>query len=166
MLSSPPSCLIRTRGCSSLLENISIVGKVDFLLAKTLKNYDRFYTIVLVPKAPMLEIGLSFLVFGLLALVMVFLNSFLGPRKPNPAREKPFECGSPYLQTEIRPVRIPFFLIALFFLLLDVEAVFLFPLALAFREHGVVGFVALGSYILILAFGFAYAWKKGIFDWS
>lgn len=113
-----------------------------------------------------MELALSFLVFGFLALVMLFMNSLLGPRKPNPAREKPFECGSPYLQTGIRPVRVPFFMIALLFLLLDVEAVFLFPLALAFRGRGMAAFAALGSYILILALGFAYAWKKGIFDWS
>lgn len=114
----------------------------------------------------MLELALSFLVFGLLALVMIFMNSLLGPKKPNPAREKPFECGSPYLQLEIPPVRVPFFLVALLFLLLDVEAVFFFPLALAFRDHGIAGFAAIGSYILILALGFVYAWKKGIFDWS
>ncbi|MGA2360922.1 MAG: NADH-quinone oxidoreductase subunit A [Candidatus Aminicenantales bacterium] len=114
----------------------------------------------------MLELALSFLVFGLLALVMLFMNSLLGPKKPNPAREKPFECGSPYLQKDIHPVRIPFFLVALLFLLLDVEAVFLFPLALAFRGHGLAGFAAVASYVLILALGFVYAWKKGIFDWS
>jgi len=113
-----------------------------------------------------MELALSFLVFGLLALVMLFMNSLLGPRKPNPAREKPFECGSPYLQTGIPPVRVPFFMIALLFLLLDVEVVFLFPLALAFRGRGLAGFAALGSYIFVLALGFAYAWKKGIFDWS
>lgn len=114
----------------------------------------------------MLELALSFLVFGLLALVMLFMNSLLGPKRPNPAREKPFECGSPSLQAEIPPVRIPFFLVALLFLLLDVEAVFLFPMALAFRSHGLAGFAALASYILILALGFVYAWKKGLFDWS
>ena len=114
----------------------------------------------------MLELALSFLVFGLLALVMIFMNSLLGPKKPNPARERPFECGSPYLQTGIPPVRIPFFLVALLFLLLDVEAVFLFPLALAFRGHGLAGLAALAGYVLVLAAGFVYAWKKGIFDWS
>ena len=114
----------------------------------------------------MLELALSFIVFGLLALAMLFMNSLLGPKKSNPARERPFECGSPLLQEDIRPVRIPFFLVALLFLLLDVEAVFLFPMALAFRSHGLAGFAALGSYILILAAGFVYAWKKGLFDWT
>ena len=114
----------------------------------------------------MLALTLSFLIFGLLAVVMLFMNSLLGPKRPNPAREKPFECGSPALQAEIRPVRIPFFLVALLFLLLDVEAVFLFPLALAFRPHGLSALAAIASYIAILAVGFVYAWKKGIFTWS
>jgi NADH-quinone oxidoreductase subunit A len=114
----------------------------------------------------MLELALSFLVFGLLALVMIFMNSLLGPRRPNPERERPFECGSPYLRTGILPVRVPFILIALLFMLLDVEAVFFFPLALVFRDHGLGGLAAVGGYMLVLAAGFVYAWKKGIFDWS
>ncbi len=114
----------------------------------------------------MMALALSFLVFGLLALVMISLNALLGPRRPDPAREKPFECGSPYLQAGIPPVRVPFFLVALLFLLLDVEAAFLFPLALAFRGHGAAGLAAVSAYVLVLAAGFAYAWKKGIFDWS
>ncbi len=114
----------------------------------------------------MLALALSFLVFGLLALVMIFLNSLFGPRKPNPARERPFECGSPSLQTGIRPVRVPFIMIALLFLLLDVEVAFFFPLALVFRAHGPAALAALGGYLAILAVGFVYAWKEGIFDWS
>jgi NADH-quinone oxidoreductase subunit A len=114
----------------------------------------------------MLELTLSFAVFGLLAGVMIVINYLLGPRKPNPAREKPFECGSPPLQSEIGPVNIPFFLVALLFLLLDVEIAFFYPLALVFRGRGFGGLAALGSFILVLALGFAYAWKKGIFRWS
>jgi len=114
----------------------------------------------------MLELAIAFLVFGLLSGVMVLVNFVLGPRRPNPAREKPFECGSPPLQTGIGPVNIPFFLVALLFLLLDVEIVFFFPLALAFRGRGLGGFAALAGFVAVLAAGFAYAWKKGIFRWS
>jgi NADH-quinone oxidoreductase subunit A len=114
----------------------------------------------------MLELAIAFLVFGLLSVVMIFVNFVLGPRKPNPAREKPFECGSPPLQAGIGPVHIPFFLVALLFLLLDVEIVFFYPLALAFRGQGLGGFAALGGFVLVLALGFAYACKKGIFRWS
>ena len=114
----------------------------------------------------MIELAIAFLVFGLLSGMMVLINYVLGPRKPNPAREKPFECGSPPLQAAIGPVHIPFFLVALLFLLLDVEVVFFYPLALAFRGRGFGGFFALGAFLAILAVGFVYVWKKGIFRWS
>jgi NADH-quinone oxidoreductase subunit A len=114
----------------------------------------------------MLELVVAFLVFGLLSAVMVLVNFVLGPRRPNPAREKPFECGSPPLQSGIGPVNVPFFLVALVFLVLDVELVFFFPVALAFRERGLGGFAALGAFVLVLALGFVYAWKKGVFRWS
>jgi NADH-quinone oxidoreductase subunit A len=114
----------------------------------------------------MLELAIAFIVFGLLSAVMILMNFVLGPRKPNPAREKPFECGSPPLQASIGPVSIPFFLVALLFLLLDVEVAFFYPLALAFRERGWAGFAALGAFVFVLALGFVYAWKKGIFRWS
>src|SRR5512136_1513271 len=114
----------------------------------------------------MLELALAFLVFGLLSAVMILINFVLGPRRPNPAREKPFECGSPPLQASIGPVHIPFFLVALLFLLLDVEIVFFYPLALAFRSGGFGAFAAIGAFVLVLGLGFVYAWKKGIFRWS
>src|SRR5512137_875884 len=105
----------------------------------------------------MLELALAFLVFGVLSAVMILVNRVLGPRRPNPAREKPFECGSPPLQSGIGPVNIPFFLVALLFLLLDVEIVFFYPLALAFRGRGFAGLAALGAFVLVLGLGFVYA---------
>lgn len=114
----------------------------------------------------MREVAIAFAVFGLMSAVMVLVNFVLGPRRPNPARERPFECGSPPLQSGLGPVSIPFFLVALLFLVLDVVVVFLFPLALAFRGRGFGGFAALGVFALVLAAGFAYAWKKGVFRWS
>jgi NADH-quinone oxidoreductase subunit A len=114
----------------------------------------------------MLELALAFLVFGLVSGLMILINRVLGPRRPNPAREKPFECGSPPLQADIGPVHIPFFLVALLFLLLDVEIVFFYPLAVAFRGRGFGGLAALGVFVAVLALGFAYVWKKGIFRWS
>jgi NADH-quinone oxidoreductase subunit A len=114
----------------------------------------------------MLELAIAFIVFGLLSAVMILVNFVLGPRKPNLAREKPFECGSPPLQAGIGPVNVPFFLVALVFLLFDVEVVFFYPLALAFRGRGFGGFAALGGFVFVLILGFVYAWKKGIFRWS
>jgi NADH-quinone oxidoreductase subunit A len=114
----------------------------------------------------MLELTLAFLVFGVLSAVMILVNFVLGPRRPHPAREKPFECGSPPLQSGIGPVSIPFFLVALVFLVLDVELAFFYPIALAFQGRGFGAFLALGAFVLVLGLGFVYAWKKGVFRWS
>jgi NADH-quinone oxidoreductase subunit A len=75
----------------------------------------------------MTELVLTFIVFGGLGLAMLFMNKLLGPRKKDPAKDRPFECGSPYLQVGIPPVSIPFVLVALIFLLFDVEIAFFFP---------------------------------------
>ncbi len=114
----------------------------------------------------MRELAIAFAVFGAMSAVMVLVNSWLGPRRPHPGREKPFECGSPPLQAGIGPVAVPFFLVALLFLALDVVVVFLFPLALAFRGRGWSGLAALGAFLLVLGAGFLYALKKGVFRWS
>ncbi len=114
----------------------------------------------------MLELTLAFAVFGLLGLVMVFINRLLGPRRTNPTKETPFECGSPYLQKGIPPVPLPYALVAIVFLLFDVEVAFFFPWALVARQLGGPGLIALASYLGVLAGGFIYAWKKGFLEWE
>ena len=113
-----------------------------------------------------MELIFVFLIFGLLGVVLVFMNALLGPKKTNPAKEKPFECGSPALQAEIPPASVPFLVVALLFLILDVETVLLFPLAMAFRLDGKTSLAALSGSLIMVALGFLYAWKKGGFDWS
>jgi NADH-quinone oxidoreductase subunit A len=113
-----------------------------------------------------IELVLTFVVFGALGAVMLFMNRLLGPRKRDPAKDLPFECGSPYLQKGIPPVPVPFALAALMFLLFDVEAVFFFPWALVAREAGTKGVLALLAFLAVLVPGFLYAWKKGAFDWQ
>lgn len=108
----------------------------------------------------------SFAVFGIVGLSMLFMNRWLGPRKPNPVKDLPFECGSPYLQKGIPPVSIPFALVALIFLVFDVEAVFFFPWALVLKGAGSRGVLGLLAFLAVLAPGFLYAWKKGVFDWE
>jgi len=113
-----------------------------------------------------MELFLVFLIFGLLGSVMVLMNKFLGPRKKNPTKDKPFECGSPYLQEEINPFPIKFYLVAFIFILFDIEVVFFFPWALIFKEMGLTALIVMLAYIFILAVGFIYAWKKGAFRWE
>ena len=107
-----------------------------------------------------------FLIFGFLGLVLIFMNKLLGPRRSNPTKEKPFECGSPYLQEEIKPFSIKFYLVAFIFLLFEIEVVFFFPWALIFREMGLTALIVMFAYIFVLVIGFIYAWKKGAFKWE
>jgi len=114
----------------------------------------------------MIEIFLVFLIFGFLGVVLIFMNKFLGPRRTNPTKETPFECGSPYLQEEINPVPIKFYLVAFIFLLFDIEVVFFFPWALIFKEMGLIALIVMFAYIFVIVLGFIYAWKKGAFEWD
>ncbi len=114
----------------------------------------------------MIELVLTFVVFGALGAAMLFMNRILGPRRRLPAKDLPFECGSPYLQKGIPPAPVPFALAALMFLLFDVEVVFFFPWALVLRQAGIRGVLALLGFLAVLAPGFLFAWKKGAFDWQ
>jgi len=112
------------------------------------------------------EVFLVFLIFGVLGLILIFMNKLLGPSRTNPAKEQPFECGSPYLQKGINPFPIKFYLIAFIFLLFDIEVVFFFPWALVFKEMPGTAFIVMTAYIAVLVVGFVYAWKKGAFEWE
>jgi len=114
----------------------------------------------------MIELFLVFLVFGFLGVVLILMNKFLGPTKTNPAKESPFECGSPYLQEDINPVPIKFYVVAFIFLLFDIEVVFFFPWALVFKEMGITGLIIMFAYMVVIVLGFVYAWKKGAFQWE
>jgi NADH-quinone oxidoreductase subunit A len=114
----------------------------------------------------MTEIFILFLIFGFLGGLLVVMNKFLGPKRSNPTKDTPFECGSPFLQKSIGPVPIKFYLVAFLFLLFDIEVVFFFPWALVFKEMALTGLVVMFAYMLVLVVGFVYAWKKGAFKWE
>jgi NADH-quinone oxidoreductase subunit A len=109
---------------------------------------------------------LVFLVFGALGVVLISMNALLGPKQTNPTKEKPFECGSPPLQDGINPFPVKFALVALLFLLFDVEVAFFFPWALVFKSMKGTALAILAAYLVVLAAGFAYAWRKGAFRWD
>jgi NADH-quinone oxidoreductase subunit A len=114
----------------------------------------------------MIEIFLVFLIFGLLGVMLLLMNKFLGPSKSNPTKESPFECGSPYLQEGINPFPVKFYLVAFLFLLFDIEVVFFFPWALIFKDMGLTALIVMFAYVFVLVLGFIYAWKKGAFEWE
>ncbi len=112
-----------------------------------------------------MDILIVFGLFGLLGLVMLFMNKLLGPRSTNPTKEQPFECGSPALEAELKPYSIKFYLVAFLFLLFDVEVVFFFPWALVFKRLGWFGFWEMIVFIVILVVGLIYAWSKRVLRW-
>jgi len=110
---------------------------------------------------PILILGLVALGFGVFTLV---LSSLLGRPRPNPAKNAVYECGVPSVPGAQR-VNVKFYLVCMIFILLDVDAAFLYPWALVFRQIGVFGFVEMAVFILLLGGGFVYAWKAGALDW-
>src|SRR4026209_2761171 len=100
------------------------------------------------------------------ALVSVLLSSVLGPRKPTPEKLAPYECGMPAVGDARERQSIKFYLVAMIFLLFDIEVAFLYPWAVSLRDLGWSGFLQIVTFFLILLVGFVYVWRKGILDWG
>ena len=96
----------------------------------------------------------------------VLLSQFLGPHKPSPEKSAPYECGLPAVGDARERQSVKFYLVAMIFLLFDIEVAFLYPWAVAFRDLGFVGFWQVVTFFALLASGYAYVWRKGAFDWS
>lgn len=111
-------------------------------------------------------------VFVSLALALIipslflFMSTRLGPHKPTPEKLTPYESG--ILPTRLPRDRVPvkFYLVAVLFLLFDVEAVFLFPWAVSRDVLGVAGDIGMGIFFLLLVLGLAYEWRKGAMEWE
>jgi NADH-quinone oxidoreductase subunit A len=98
--------------------------------------------------------------------VVVFVSTILGPRTPGRVKLETYECGmEPIGPNHIR-FAVKFYIISLLFIVFDIETVFLFPWAVAFRELGLFGFVEMAIFILILFVGLAYVWLKGALEWD
>ena len=105
------------------------------------------------------------LLAGVISGGMVLAHSLLGGRRPTPAKEEPFECGEPQL---MRPGKfsVKFYLVAMLFIIFDIEIIFLFPWAVLYRRLGILGFFEMASFLFVLAVGLFYAWKKGALEWE
>jgi len=99
-----------------------------------------------------------------LAGLFIFLSTVLGPKRPNPVKDQPFECGEKPFSLPEGKLPVRFYLVAMLFVLFDVELVFLLPWAVVYRELGVLGFVEMIVFLFFLVLGFAYAWKKGALE--
>jgi NADH-quinone oxidoreductase subunit A len=113
-----------------------------------------------------MELFLLFIIVGILTAIMLFIGALLGPKKIYGSKLEPFECGSPLLQKEIGSFSIKYYMVALLFLLFDIEVAFLFPWALVFKKIKLTAFLIIIAYFFVLIIGFIYAWKKGAFEWE
>jgi NADH-quinone oxidoreductase subunit A len=111
-------------------------------------------------------IALMVVLATLVALIAIGLGTIFGPRKDTEAKSMPYESGmNPYGEgTRRMPVR--FYLIAVLFILFDIEVVFFLPWAMVFRQLGLFGLAEMVVFIIILLVGYVYAWKKGALEWE
>ncbi len=107
-----------------------------------------------------------FLMAVFVALFVIGSSAVLGPRKPLQRKLAPYESGMEPIGSAMRRFPVKFYLVAMLFIVFDIEVVFFFPYALVFRELGLYGLGAIGVFFLILVVGFVYEWKKGALKWE
>jgi NADH-quinone oxidoreductase subunit A len=101
-----------------------------------------------------------------LAAIVILVSTFLGPRRPTARKLLPYESGMTPLGSAQRRMPVRFYLVAVLFILFDVETIFLYPWAVTFRQLGLFGLVEMVIFVAILLVGYVYAWKKGALEWE
>ncbi len=110
-------------------------------------------------------------VAAILAGALIAISTFIGWRRPSRAKQSPYECGVEPTGDAREPFSVKFYLIAMVFILFDVEAIFLYPWAFVFKDLAKdpkthwFGFIEMMFYVGILLVGYVYLWKKGALDW-
>jgi NADH-quinone oxidoreductase subunit A len=115
---------------------------------------------VWLPILIMLGLGVAF------AAGNVALSQFLGPKKPTPEKLAAYECGMPPVGDARERQSVKFYLVAMIFLLFDIEVAFLYPWAMALGDLRWTGFVQVVVFFALLFSGYIYVWRKGVFDWG
>ena len=112
----------------------------------------------------------SIIVFLIIALGLSFgfiiLNYILSPKKPDPEKLSAYECGFDPFEDSRMEFDVRFYLVAILFIIFDLEIAFLFPWAISLGEIGLYGFCSMMLFLFILTVGFIYEWKKGALDWE
>jgi NADH-quinone oxidoreductase subunit A len=103
------------------------------------------------------------IVFGLFAIAA---SHFLGQRKPTPIKQAPYECGMPTIGSSFRRISIKYYIIAMLFLLFDIEVVFLYPWAVVFKQFKFFAFISMVVFLGILIIAYIYIWKRGALEWE
>ncbi|HKJ77800.1 MAG TPA: NADH-quinone oxidoreductase subunit A [Gammaproteobacteria bacterium] len=118
----------------------------------------------------MLENYLPILIFlviaGLIGAIAIALGFIIGPHRPDTEKNSPYECGFEAFEDARMKFDVRYYLVAILFIIFDLEIAFLFPWAVALREIGPFGFFAMVLFLGILVIGFVYEWKKGALQWE
>ena len=110
---------------------------------------------------------LIFIIVGVVfAAVMMGMGFLLGPRRPDSEKLSPYECGFEAFEDARMKFDVRYYLIAILFIIFDLEIAFLFPWAVVLRKIGMFGFLAMVMFLAILVIGFIYEWKKGALRWE
>ena len=108
-----------------------------------------------------------FLIIALgLSFAFIILNFLLSPKKPDPEKLSSYECGFEPFNDSRMEFDVRFYLVAILFIIFDLEIAFLFPWAISLGNIGILGFMSMMIFLFILTVGFIYEWKKGALDWE
>jgi len=113
---------------------------------------------------------LSIIIFFFIALAIsigfVVINYLLSPKNPDPEKLSAYECGFEAFSDSRIQFDVRFYLVAILFIIFDLEIAFLFPWAISLKNIGLLGFFSMMIFLLVLTIGFIYEWKKGVLEWD
>jgi NADH-quinone oxidoreductase subunit A len=111
-------------------------------------------------------IGVMIVLALVVALIILFISRIFGPYNPTFRKNAPYESGMKPIGPGARRVPVKFYLVAVLFIIFDIEVIFFMPWAVVMRQLGVYGLLVMGVFTLILVVGFIYEWKKGALEWE
>ena len=109
---------------------------------------------------------LFIVVAGVIGLALLAIGLLAGPRRPEAEKLAPYECGFEAFEDARMRFDVRYYLLAILFIIFDLEIAFLFPWAVVFQQIGIIALVEMGLFLLLLVVGFAYVWKKGALEWE
>ena len=112
------------------------------------------------------SIMLFLFIAGALSAGFILINYIFSPKKPDPEKLSPYECGFEPFNDSRMEFDVRFYLVAILFIIFDLEIAFLFPWAVSLGKIGLFGYVSMMIFLSVLTIGFIYEWKKGALDWE
>ena len=113
-----------------------------------------------------LFLGVFLLIAIAFPLLPILLARFVAPKKPNPIKAQSYECGVESKGDSWVQFKVQYYVYALMFVIFDIEVIFIYPWAVAYKQMGLFAFVEMLIFLAVLAFGLVYAWKKNVLEWK